>query len=559
MADKKVSELTDYTPPVDTDVTVMNDTTSGVTKKITWANIKAAIGGAKATYDAIVAASGGDYTDIQAAIDAGKKSIFVRDGTYTLTADILFASDVTVLIAESRDTIIACGANYKVNLNGKDDCKISGFKITGTQTTNGLIYDGGAACLRTEISYNYIDASYGIQFGTSSYYAKVINNEITGNAGTQAILCNALYSNVDNNFIHDFGNATANTVVGISVYIATVSNNIIFNIGHANATTKVTGIEGSSNGSTITGNIIKTLVAKNAATSLVYGIYQGQIVTGNYLENIGTSGYNCWGIYGSQQVVNNRIYQVGNTSGYRSIGIDMTSEYSFAVGNVVQYIKTSTSTGNYSRGIQFAASYSICNGNTIKEISGTTGTIFCIYIAASYGCVRDNTLGTSEETASIKFAAYTYGLVVRNNVGWATLGATVEKERDIIYAKNTSGGELAVGTIVVRKAVAAGNEITTTTTGGDDMVLGMVITGAIANNAIGMVLVLGKTTELKVNGTTDIAIGDFISTYTDAGIGKKASAGDTAIAIALEAYATDNSSGVIDALIIAPRKVGAVI
>jgi len=58
-----------------------------------------------------------------------------------------------------------------------------------------------------------------------------------------------------------------------------------------------------------------------------------------------------------------------------------------------------------------------------------------------------------------------------------------------------------------------------------------------------------------VNGTADIAIGDFISTYTSAGIGQKASAGETAIAIALEAYTDNDSLGVIDALIIPPRYV----
>ncbi|MDD5065227.1 MAG: hypothetical protein PHQ35_10785 [Phycisphaerae bacterium] len=69
-----------------------------------------------------------------------------------------------------------------------------------------------------------------------------------------------------------------------------------------------------------------------------------------------------------------------------------------------------------------------------------------------------------------------------------------------------------------------------------------------------MVQTLGKTTLLKVDGTTDIAIGDFIGTFTTAGIGMKCSAGDMAIAIALEAYTTDDSAGVIDALLITPRK-----
>ena len=126
--------------------------------------------------------------------------------------------------------------------------------------------------------------------------------------------------------------------------------------------------------------------------------------------------------------------------------------------------------------------------------------------------------------------------------------------KDHIYMKNTSGGSLAAGDVAILKSVAAGDEVTTTTTAGDDKVVGMAVE-AILNNAYGRIQVLGKTTALKVNGTTDIAIGDFLSTFTTAKIARKASAGDTTFAIALEAYVADDSSGVIDALLIPPRMI----
>ena len=52
MADKKISELTNYTPPIDADVVPIVDSTTGTTKKLTWANLKATI---KTYYDSLTA------------------------------------------------------------------------------------------------------------------------------------------------------------------------------------------------------------------------------------------------------------------------------------------------------------------------------------------------------------------------------------------------------------------------------------------------------------------------------------------------------------------------
>lgn len=43
MANKKISELTDYTTPIDTDIFPVVDITTSTTKKVTWANIKATL------------------------------------------------------------------------------------------------------------------------------------------------------------------------------------------------------------------------------------------------------------------------------------------------------------------------------------------------------------------------------------------------------------------------------------------------------------------------------------------------------------------------------------
>jgi len=127
-------------------------------------------------------------------------------------------------------------------------------------------------------------------------------------------------------------------------------------------------------------------------------------------------------------------------------------------------------------------------------------------------------------------------------------------QKTVLRMKNNSGGERSEGETAVWDTSTSGNQFTTTTTQGDDKVVGMIME-TIANGQWGYILVLGKTTKLKVNGTTDIAAGDLLGTFTSAGIAMKAAAGDMAFAMSLEAYATDDSNGVINALLISPRKV----
>lgn len=57
-------------------------------------------------YDAIVAPSGGDYTTLGAAIAAGKKTIYVKIGTYVETGNLTVTIDGTIIQGQNRDATI---------------------------------------------------------------------------------------------------------------------------------------------------------------------------------------------------------------------------------------------------------------------------------------------------------------------------------------------------------------------------------------------------------------------------------------------------------------------
>jgi len=119
---------------------------------------------------------------------------------------------------------------------------------------------------------------------------------------------------------------------------------------------------------------------------------------------------------------------------------------------------------------------------------------------------------------------------------------------------NNSGGQIDAGDVVILDTADAVNLDCTTTTAADNGLACGMAAETIANGAAGLIQVWGKTTELKVDGTTDIAVGDFISSFTTAKIGQKATTQQpgTSLAIALEGYTTDDSSGVIDAFLLNP-------
>lgn len=119
-----------------------------------------------------------------------------------------------------------------------------------------------------------------------------------------------------------------------------------------------------------------------------------------------------------------------------------------------------------------------------------------------------------------------------------------------IEMMNGSGSAVTRGDLVCLDYAEGEQYFTTDTSGNKNTVIGMAYE-AIADNAKGWIQFFGPTKYLKVDGTTDIAAGNFISTFTTAGIGQKGTIGSgNCIAIACEAYTSNDSNGVIDAFLL---------
>jgi hypothetical protein len=126
------------------------------------------------TFDCVVAASGGDYTTVGAAITAGKTSIFVKDGTYTETGAITCPASCTIVGENSP--ILSMGTNqfttgggcyfqnlhfetsgtgHQIIIGGNDEtffnCNFTNLDTANPGSVSGIISDNNVARLRVRL------------------------------------------------------------------------------------------------------------------------------------------------------------------------------------------------------------------------------------------------------------------------------------------------------------------------------------------------------------------------------------------------------------------------
>lgn len=507
-------------------------------RTITMPDADVALGGSggQTTVTKVVASSGGDYTTLGAAIAAASAgwTIQVKDATTEAGAITSALNNLTIIGSNRTTSLVDMSSNIltlsgtgitllnmgftlttgKVLLSGANAVYKNGYISTASiPTTNHLGLSGADAQLEG-FYYEYTSATTmagktpvlasGAGFRTSGcrYYTNGLTagGYLLSSTGDNAVITNSTFKCVVS------GQSVALRLAGLH---STVSNCYFDGVNNVNAN----GISLANNYPNITNCDFKGWgIAVNASASITYL----NLTSCNF--EIPSSGG--WGFSNANQL------NVATISGNNFIGVGASSSIGCKFNSSVN--RDVVIVGNTFYGL----SLGIASGVNTGQSTGMS------IVGNNYRfCTANNTVNATYHNVNV----------------WNNAGLSDKDQINIIEMKNTSGGSVAYGSCVILK-VSTGEvaEFTTTTTASDPLVYG-VLGDDIGNNATGSVVREGQAAGslVRVDGSgTAIAAGDFITTSTTAGIGIKATTGQTAYAIAL---ATASTSTRIKCLLIRPR------
>lgn len=163
------------------------------------------------SFDATVAPSGGDYTSIAAAFNAGHKTVFVNSGTYVESSDILIPEDGGLVGEAAGSVIIVLTSGAKIKIDGSARFVTGGTlainngstSVTGTGTTftsllvgdyidlNGVWHEIATITSNTALTvlrtYRGRNVSGYVSTGQSMIKGASLINIVVANATTRAI------------------------------------------------------------------------------------------------------------------------------------------------------------------------------------------------------------------------------------------------------------------------------------------------------------------------------------------------------------------------------------
>lgn len=452
-------------------------------------------------------------TAITACSAAGGGTVKLMGGTFNTSATAISMATGVSLVGQGNLTILKRTANSQsIIINGAatNNIRIADMTIDGNTGSGTYAIDLSLA-LSTNVTISNVSCvAIGAGMNLKVQLSKVSNcyfSESTAGGSAVAFASGSIY----------------NTISGNVFTSTNISNSTFFNIGSGCSRSKFIG--NTANGTNSTSSYF---VVENSGSPL------DNSYIGNHVNKFSTA----FSAMVGATIVGNTITATIGT------GIALTDSC-VVEGNIFDGFPGST----IAISVQNSGVENVISGNSFtKGNFGSTCTYFVnLGTLATRNTIIGNSCPSDKYSSGFINLNTGFGNICKDNIGQQAID-----DISIITMVNTSGSTINAGNLVTRKAAAAGNEVTTSTTGGDNTVFGMAVE-SIANNASGKIQVSGKTVLMTVNGTAAIAIGDFITQYTAAGIGAKAVATNTAIAVALEAYSTADSNGVIDAILITPR------
>ena len=359
-----------------------------------WNAEAAAGGGGQTLYDAVLATSGGDYTDLStalAALSAGD-TLFVRNGTYTETNFTLATNNITI-IGESRLGVV-------LDLSDTTNFTFSGSGLTiknltiEVDNTGGVIFSGDNFVM-DGCDYNVVGSANLYSFRTTGANCRIMNNLFTDTVssedsarywlqGTYSVYSNNIWritngSNSTTEGVIALGNnsttsfsentvtlTTQTTSNGVLISARNLRNNIVFGHSGNGKLIYVTGTSYAINGNILANANIGIDVANNDG-----------VISGNYIS-LGSSNNICIDVNARASAITGNHIR-GSTTGGVGIDINAARDNNTVTGNVINVCATgvNVAASTADNNVIMANSFYACTTDISDSGTGT------LYLAAT--------------------------------------------------------------------------------------------------------------------------------------------------------------------------------